>query len=210
FTVPIRNKNTRIAYYHAIGRFLTWCGQAGFQSLEDIEPITVAAYIEQHPGSPPTVKQHMAAIRMLFSWLTEKGVLAMNPAREVKTQKFSRLEGKTPAPPHRGRFPNSAGLLSSGQALTHPVPGKRRQGERNSGPSQTGGIPRCLSRSRQALGTACKPPFPIDSGAVARAREPTDSHAKMLGRCSSGDCAMRDFQPSIPITLFAPPALPIT
>src|SRR6202011_4434535 len=97
FTVPIRNKNTRIAYYHAIGRFLDWCGQAGFQSLEDIEPITVAAYIEQHPGSPPTVKQHMAAIRMLFSWLTEKGVLAMNPAREVKTQKFSRLEGKTPA-----------------------------------------------------------------------------------------------------------------
>jgi site-specific recombinase XerD len=39
----------------------------------------------------------MAAIRMLFSWLTEKGVLAMNPAREVKTEKFSRTEGKTPA-----------------------------------------------------------------------------------------------------------------
>ncbi len=52
FTVPIRNKNTRIAYYHAIGRFLDWCQRAGFQSLEDIEPITVAAYIEQHPGSP--------------------------------------------------------------------------------------------------------------------------------------------------------------
>src|ERR1700756_2415924 len=101
FTVPIRNKNTRIAYYHAIGQFLDWCGQAGFQSLEDIEPITVAAYIEQHPGSPPTVKQHMAAIRMLFSWLTEKGILAMNPAREVKTPKFSRTEGKTPAPPHQ-------------------------------------------------------------------------------------------------------------
>jgi len=39
----------------------------------------------------------MAAIRMLFSWFTEKGVLAMNPAREVKTEKFSRTEGKTPA-----------------------------------------------------------------------------------------------------------------
>lgn len=39
---------------------------------------------------PPTVKQHMAAIRILFSWLTEKGVLAMNPAREVKTERFSR------------------------------------------------------------------------------------------------------------------------
>ena len=39
----------------------------------------------QRQAAPPTVKQHMAAIRMLFSWLTEKGVLAMNPAREVKT-----------------------------------------------------------------------------------------------------------------------------
>jgi len=59
----------------------------------------VAAYIEtlQRQAAPPTVKQHMAAIRMLFSWLTEKGVLAMNPAREVKTERFSRTEGKTPA-----------------------------------------------------------------------------------------------------------------
>jgi site-specific recombinase XerD len=50
---------------------------------EDIEPITVAAYIEilQRQAAPPTVKQHMAAIRMLFSWLTEKGVLAMNRGR---------------------------------------------------------------------------------------------------------------------------------
>ena len=73
FTVPIRNKNTRIAYYHAIGQFLDWCQRAGFRGLEDIEPITVAAYVEQHPGSPATIKQHMSAIRMLFSWLTEKG-----------------------------------------------------------------------------------------------------------------------------------------
>jgi site-specific recombinase XerD len=90
---------TRTAYYHAIGQFLAWCERADFRHLEDIEPITVAAYIEQHTGSPATIKQHMAAIRVLFSWLTEKGILAMNPAREVKTPKFSRNEGKTPAPP---------------------------------------------------------------------------------------------------------------
>jgi len=79
--------------------FLDWVERAGYQDLEDIEPITVAAYIEtlQRQAAPPTVKQHMAAIRMLFSWLTEKGVLAMNPAREVKTERFSRTEGKTPA-----------------------------------------------------------------------------------------------------------------
>jgi hypothetical protein len=57
FSVPIRNKNTRIAYYHAIGQLLDWC-----------------RYIEQHAGSPATIKQHMSAIGMLFSWLTEKGI----------------------------------------------------------------------------------------------------------------------------------------
>src|SRR6201981_2159384 len=99
FTVPIRNAYTRAAYYRAIEQFLFWCERAGYQDLEDIEPITVAAYIEtlQRQAAPPTVKQHMAAIRMMFSWLTEKGVLAMNPAREVKTERFSRTEGKTPA-----------------------------------------------------------------------------------------------------------------
>ena len=97
FTVPIRNANTRAAYYRAIQQFLAWAERAGYQHLEDIEPITVAAYIEilQRQAAPPTVKQHMAAIRS--SWLTEKGVLAMNPAREVKTERFSRTEGKTPA-----------------------------------------------------------------------------------------------------------------
>ena len=89
-TAPIRNAHTRAAYYRAIQQFLAWAERAGYQDLEDIEPITVAAYIEilQRQTAPPTVKQRMAAIRMLFSWLTEKGVLAMNPAREVKTERF--------------------------------------------------------------------------------------------------------------------------
>jgi hypothetical protein len=39
----------------------------------------------------------MAAIRMMFSWLTEKGVPAMKPVREVQTERFTRTEGKTPA-----------------------------------------------------------------------------------------------------------------
>ena len=68
FTVPIRNANTRAAYYRAIQQFLAWCERAGYRDLEDIEPITVAAYIEilQRQAAAPTVKQHMAAIRMLF------------------------------------------------------------------------------------------------------------------------------------------------
>jgi len=33
FTVPIRKKNIRIAYYQAIGQFLDWCQRAGFSNM---------------------------------------------------------------------------------------------------------------------------------------------------------------------------------
>ena len=52
FTVPIRNANTRAAYYRAIQQFLAWAERAGYQDLEDIEPITVAAYIETFSARP--------------------------------------------------------------------------------------------------------------------------------------------------------------
>jgi hypothetical protein len=39
---------------------------------------------------------HKAAIRMLFSWLTEKRVLAHESER-AKTERFARTEGKPPA-----------------------------------------------------------------------------------------------------------------
>jgi integrase/recombinase XerD len=44
----------------------------------------VAAYIEQHPGSKPTVKLHLAAIRMCFDWLVTGGYLPTNPAFAVR------------------------------------------------------------------------------------------------------------------------------
>ncbi len=54
FTATIRNKNTRAAYARAVGQFLRWCEGRGL-GLRQIEPITVASYIETHPGSAPTV-----------------------------------------------------------------------------------------------------------------------------------------------------------
>src|SRR5205809_890312 len=69
FTATIRNKNTRAAYAQAVGQFFDWCAQRGFADLDLIEPMVVAAYVESHPGSKPTVKQHLAAVRMLFDWL---------------------------------------------------------------------------------------------------------------------------------------------
>ena len=46
FTVHIRNPYTRRAYFRNAMRFLRWCESQGVHSLQDVEPITVATYIE--------------------------------------------------------------------------------------------------------------------------------------------------------------------
>lgn len=95
FTANIRNANTRISYARAVGQFLFWCEVRGV-ALAQIEPMTVAAYIEQHVGSPQTVKQHLAAIRMLFDWLVIGQVIPFNPAASVRGPRYSNKKGKTP------------------------------------------------------------------------------------------------------------------
>jgi integrase/recombinase XerD len=65
FVARIRNSNTREAYARACAQFLAWSEQH-LDDIRLITPMHVAAYIEQHPGSPQTIKQHLAAIKMLF------------------------------------------------------------------------------------------------------------------------------------------------
>jgi integrase/recombinase XerD len=98
FAATIRNKNTRMAYYRAVTDFFAWLDAAGVLALVDIEPLHVATYIEalQERMAKPTVKQHLAAIRMLFDWLVTGGVLASNPATSVRGPKHVIKRGKTP------------------------------------------------------------------------------------------------------------------
>ena len=58
----------------------------------------VAAYIEQLTAmrSAPTVKQHLAAIRMLFDWLVTGQIVPTNPAGSVRGPRYSLKKGKTP------------------------------------------------------------------------------------------------------------------
>ena len=95
FTANIRNKNTRMAYIRALIPFFDWCEARGI-GLRDIQPVIVAAYIEQHSGSKPTVKQHLAAIRMLFDWLVTGQIVPVNPASSVRGPKYVVRRGKTP------------------------------------------------------------------------------------------------------------------
>ena len=47
FTALIRNPNTHKAYWKAVEQFSAWCEGKGINELERIEPIVVAAYIEE-------------------------------------------------------------------------------------------------------------------------------------------------------------------
>ena len=89
--------------------FFAWLEQHGIGGLVDIEPFHVAAYlkalrvsdagdraVKERTASRPTVKQHLAAIRMLFDWLVVGQVVPTNPAHAVRGPKHVVKTGKTP------------------------------------------------------------------------------------------------------------------
>jgi len=96
-TANIRNQNTRLAYHRALSDFFAWCDDRRL-GLDDIEPMIVAAYVEYLLTiySKPTVKQHLAAIRMCFDWLVVGQILPMNPASSVRGPTHVVKKGKTP------------------------------------------------------------------------------------------------------------------
>ena len=97
FTANIRNKNTRLVYAQAVSRCFSWCVQHRLE-LDQLQPVIVASYIEGlHASmSAPSVKQHLAAIRMLFDWLILGQIIPMNPAAAVCGPKHVVKRGKTP------------------------------------------------------------------------------------------------------------------
>ena len=98
FTANIRNRNTRQAYARAVSDFFRWCEGRGLRDLNRLEPVHVAAYVEQLGSShaAPSVKQHLAAVRMLFDWLVVGQVVRSNPASVVRGPSHIVNRGRTP------------------------------------------------------------------------------------------------------------------
>jgi len=119
FAARIRNANTRQAYARACGQFLAWC-ENHVNDLRLITPMHVAAYIEQHPGSLQTIKQHLAAIKMLFDYLVISQIVSANPAAPVKGPTHVVKRGKTPVL-----------SLEDARALLNSIPTDSLQGLRD-------------------------------------------------------------------------------
>ena len=98
FTAQINHDHTRKAYLNATRRFADWCAAHGLHQLDQVQAFHVAAFVKdlQEQFSPPTVKQHLAAIRMLFDWLVTGHIIEVNPAHAVRGPKYVVKKGKTP------------------------------------------------------------------------------------------------------------------
>jgi site-specific recombinase XerD len=98
FTAQINNDHTRRAYLNAARRFAQWCDARGIGQLAGVQALHVAAFIKEIQGelSAPTVKQHLAALRMLFDWLVTGHVMEVNPAHAVRGPRHVVKKGKTP------------------------------------------------------------------------------------------------------------------
>ena len=98
FAATIRNPHTRRAYARGVVDFLDWCAERGVTTLPQIQPLHVAAWVEElgRHVSVPTVKQRLAGIRHLFDWLVRAQVVAQNPAISVRGPAYSVRRGKTP------------------------------------------------------------------------------------------------------------------
>jgi len=95
FAGELPNPHTRDAYARAVRRFLFWCDAHGL-SLHSITPGTVGDYFFRHPGSVPTKKLHLAAVRRFFDRLVVRHVVVLNPALSVRAERYQVVEGKTP------------------------------------------------------------------------------------------------------------------
>jgi site-specific recombinase XerD len=97
FTDTIPNPNTRAAYYRNALRFFAWVEKNGL-TLPTIKSYHVSAYLAELAAShsTPTVKQHLASLRMLFDWLILGQIIEINPAAAVRAAKHVVKKGKTP------------------------------------------------------------------------------------------------------------------
>ena len=97
FAANIRNPHTRWAYARAAAEFLAWCDDRGVPSIAAVQPLPVAAWIEQQTRehAAPTAKARLAALRHLFDWLVTGQAVPANPAGSVRGPSHAVKTGKT-------------------------------------------------------------------------------------------------------------------
>src|SRR5689334_22204444 len=129
FTSTIRNRNTRQAYARACWQSFDWCAAHGLE-LTTVRPFHVSAWIEDFPGSKPTVKQKLAAVRMYAvaqplagvtdpkTGLTFPDLNAVTPAAALELTQTNKIQPEPCDFLEGERLPQLLVWLSSGKILS--------------------------------------------------------------------------------------------
>jgi integrase/recombinase XerD len=75
--------------------FLAFCSARQLE-LESVKAYHVGSWLDQHPGSRSTQRQHLAAVRLLFDSLMMRGVVEYNPAARARPPRLVRESSHTP------------------------------------------------------------------------------------------------------------------
>jgi hypothetical protein len=91
----VRNPNTRSAYRVTWRSFLAFCSARQLE-LGSVKAYHVGAWLNQHPGSRSTQRQHLAAVRLLFDSLMMRGAVEYNAAARARPPRLVRESSHTP------------------------------------------------------------------------------------------------------------------
>ena len=107
--------HTRKAYENDLRQFVTWAergGAAGPGAVDHLVLRRYLAYLTTRGMARPTIARKAAALRAFFGWLRRRGVVPVDPTRNLRAPKGDRRLPKVP------KAAEVAALLDEGPAPT--------------------------------------------------------------------------------------------
>ena len=91
--------HTRKAYESDLRQFVTWAERGGAAGPEAVDRLVLRrylAYLTTRGMARPTIARKAAALRAFFGWLRRRGVVAVDPTRNLRAPKGDRRLPKVP------------------------------------------------------------------------------------------------------------------
>lgn len=91
--------HTRKAYESDLRQFVAWAERGGAAGPETVDPLVLRrylAYLTTRGMARPTIARKAAALRAFFGWLRRKGVVAVDPSRNLRSPRGDRRLPRVP------------------------------------------------------------------------------------------------------------------
>ena len=91
--------HTRKAYESDLRQFVTWADRGGAAGPEAVDHLVLRrylAYLTTRGMARPTIARKAAALRAFFGWLRRRGVITVDPTRNLRTPKGDRRLPRVP------------------------------------------------------------------------------------------------------------------